>query len=82
MTSYSINKKKLEYLKDWQTLGVHFMHSNERLHRWHIYKIFVGNPEGQSPLEWPRHRWKYNMRTDLSEKGWEYRSSGMLLVTQ
>jgi hypothetical protein len=29
------------------------------------YKILVGKLEGTRPLERPRRRWEYNIRTDL-----------------
>jgi hypothetical protein len=46
---------------------------------WHVarmgerrgaYRPLVGEPEGKSPLERPRHRWEYNIKTDLREVGW------------
>jgi hypothetical protein len=33
--------------------------------------IFVGKPERKRPLGRPRCKWKYNMRMDLRETGWE-----------
>jgi hypothetical protein len=33
-------------------------------------KILVGKPEGKRPLGRPRHRWVYNIKTDLVEIGW------------
>jgi hypothetical protein len=36
-----------------------------------VYKGSVGNPEGNRPLERPRHRWKDVIRMDLREIGWE-----------
>jgi hypothetical protein len=35
------------------------------------YKILVGKPEGKRSLRRPRCRWKYNIRTDVREIGWE-----------
>jgi hypothetical protein len=29
------------------------------------YLVFVGKPEGKTPLERPRLRWVYNIRIDL-----------------
>jgi hypothetical protein len=34
------------------------------------YRIFVGKPEGKSPLGRPRRRRKDNIRVDLREMGW------------
>jgi hypothetical protein len=34
------------------------------------YRIFVGKPEGQTPLERPRRRWVNNIKMDLREIGW------------
>jgi len=31
----------------------------------------VGKPEGKRPLGRPKHRWEYNIKTDLLEVGWE-----------
>jgi hypothetical protein len=27
-------------------------------------RVLVGKPEGQRPLEIPRYRWEYNIKTD------------------
>jgi hypothetical protein len=35
------------------------------------YNIWIGKPEGKTPLGRPRHRWKDNIRMDLGEIGWE-----------
>jgi hypothetical protein len=35
----------------------------------YVYRIFVGNPEGERPLERPRHRWVVNIKMDLGEIG-------------
>jgi hypothetical protein len=35
------------------------------------YRIWVGKPEGKRPLGRPRHRWVDNIKTDLSEIGWD-----------
>jgi hypothetical protein len=35
------------------------------------YKVLVGNPEVQTPLGRPRHRWEGNIKMDLKEIGWE-----------
>jgi hypothetical protein len=32
-------------------------------------KVLVGKPEGKTPLERPRHRWKDNIKTHLQEVG-------------
>jgi len=34
-----------------------------------IYRILVGNSEVKRPLGRPRHRWKDNIKMDLSEVG-------------
>jgi hypothetical protein len=35
------------------------------------YSILVGKHEGKRQLRRPRHRWEDNIRTYLSETGWE-----------
>jgi hypothetical protein len=35
------------------------------------YRILVRKPEGKKPLGRLRHRWEYNIRTNLSEIVWE-----------
>jgi hypothetical protein len=35
------------------------------------YKIYVGKPEGKSPLRRHRHEWNVNIIMDLGEVGWE-----------
>jgi hypothetical protein len=35
-----------------------------------VYRLLVGKPEGKRPLGRPRRRWIYNIKMDLSEKGW------------
>jgi hypothetical protein len=35
------------------------------------YRILVGKPEGKRLLGRPWRRWKYNIRKDLREIGWE-----------
>jgi hypothetical protein len=35
-----------------------------------IYRIFVENPEGKSPLGRPIRRWVDNIKMDLREVGW------------
>jgi len=35
-----------------------------------VYKVLVGKPEGKRPLARPRHRWVYNIKTDLQEVEW------------
>jgi hypothetical protein len=35
------------------------------------YSILVSKHEGKRPLGRPRHRWKYIIRLDLREIGWE-----------
>jgi hypothetical protein len=32
-----------------------------------VYRVFVGKPEGKTPLGKPRHRWENNMKFDLQE---------------
>jgi hypothetical protein len=34
------------------------------------YKVFLGKPDGKSPLEAPRWRWEANIKTDFRETGW------------
>jgi hypothetical protein len=34
-----------------------------------IYRVLVGKPEGNRPLERPRRRWEDNIRKDLQEVG-------------
>jgi hypothetical protein len=34
-------------------------------------KCLIVKPEGRRSLEGARSRWKYNIRTDLRETGWE-----------
>jgi hypothetical protein len=34
------------------------------------YRILMGKPEGERPLEGPRHRWEDNIKMDLGEIGW------------
>jgi hypothetical protein len=36
-----------------------------------VYRVFMGNPEGQRPLRRPRRRWEDNIKMDLQEVGWE-----------
>ena len=40
-----------------------------------VHKVFVGNPEGKSPLGRPRRRWEDNIKMDIEEVG-----SGMEFV--
>jgi hypothetical protein len=35
-----------------------------------VYRVLVGKPEGESPLERPRRRWEYGIQMDLEEIGW------------
>jgi hypothetical protein len=32
-----------------------------------IYRVLVGKPEGNRPLERPRHRWKDNINMDIQQ---------------
>jgi hypothetical protein len=34
------------------------------------YRAFVGKPEGKRPHERPRHRWKDNIKIDLTDVVW------------
>ena len=34
-----------------------------------VYRVLVGKPEGQRPLERPRLRWEDNIKMDLQEVG-------------
>jgi len=33
-------------------------------------RVFVGRPEGKSPLGKPRRKWNYNIKIDLQKLGW------------
>jgi hypothetical protein len=35
-----------------------------------VYRVLVGNPEGERPLGRPRHRWEGGIKVDLREIGW------------
>jgi hypothetical protein len=35
-----------------------------------VYRVLVGKPEGNRPLERPRRRWEDGIKMDLSEIGW------------
>jgi len=35
-----------------------------------VYRVLVGEPEGNGPLGRSRHRWKDNIKLDLQEVGW------------
>jgi hypothetical protein len=35
-----------------------------------VYRIFVGNPEGKSPLGKSRRKWEDNIEMDLREIKW------------
>jgi hypothetical protein len=35
----------------------------------HVYKVVVGKPEGNRPLERPRRRWEDGIKMDLREIG-------------
>ena len=37
-----------------------------------VYRVLVGEPEGERPLGRPRHRWVDNIRMDLQEVGCGY----------
>ena len=34
-----------------------------------VYRVLVGNPEGQRPFGRPRRRWEDNIKMDLQEVG-------------
>jgi hypothetical protein len=34
------------------------------------YRVLVGRPEGNRPLERPRRRWEDNINMDLQKVGW------------
>jgi hypothetical protein len=42
------------------------MHGKKR----NACRILVWKPEGERPLEKPRHRWEYNIKMDFREIGW------------
>jgi hypothetical protein len=35
-----------------------------------VYRVLVGKPEGERPLERPMRRWEDGIRMDLKEIGW------------
>ena len=35
------------------------------------YRVLVGKPEGERPLERPRRRWEDNIKMDLREVGYD-----------
>jgi hypothetical protein len=35
-----------------------------------VYRVLVGKPEGERPLERPRRRWEDNIKMDLQEVAW------------
>jgi hypothetical protein len=35
------------------------------------YRVSLGRPEGNGPLERPRHRWEDDIKMDLKEMEWE-----------
>jgi hypothetical protein len=35
-----------------------------------VYRVLVGKPKGERPLERPRHRWEDGMKMNLREIGW------------
>jgi hypothetical protein len=35
-----------------------------------VFRLLLGNLEGQRPLERPRRRWVNNIKKDLGEVGW------------
>jgi hypothetical protein len=42
-------------------------------HAWerrNVYRVLVGKPEGERPLERPRRRWEDGLKMDLREIGW------------
>jgi hypothetical protein len=42
-----------------------------------VYRVLVGNPEGNRPLERPRRRRENGIRMDLREIGWGGMWSGL-----
>jgi hypothetical protein len=34
-----------------------------------VYRVLVGKPEGNRPMERPRRRWEDNIKMDLQEVG-------------
>jgi hypothetical protein len=34
-----------------------------------VNRVFMGKPEGKTPLGRPRHRWEDNIKADLQEGG-------------
>jgi hypothetical protein len=37
-----------------------------------VYGVLVEKPEGKRLLGRPRRRWKYSIKTDLQEVGWDW----------
>jgi hypothetical protein len=35
-----------------------------------VYRVLVGKPEGERPLERPRRRWEDGIKMDLGKIGW------------
>jgi hypothetical protein len=35
-----------------------------------MYKVLVGKPEGDRPLDRPKHRWEDGIRMDFGAIGW------------
>jgi hypothetical protein len=35
-----------------------------------VYRVLVGKPEGERPLERPKRRWESGIKMDLREIGW------------
>jgi hypothetical protein len=46
----------------------HAAHMREKRN---LYKVFVGKPKGNRPLDRLRHRWKDGIKMHLKEIGWE-----------
>jgi hypothetical protein len=46
--------------------GTFGTHGQER----NVYRVLMGKPEGERPLERPRRRWEDGIRMDLRETGW------------
>jgi hypothetical protein len=45
-------------------------HVAQMVEKRNAYRLFVGKPEGKSPLGRPRRRWVDNITMDLGEIGW------------
>jgi hypothetical protein len=45
-------------------------HAARLVEKMYAYRLLVGKPEGNRPLERPRRMWVGNIKMDLGEVGW------------